>query len=226
MSDKKYCYPDTNVLINKLNIKDQDTLHNAERAITTVRGAELLKAPLPKTFDFATLKNIHKTLFKDIYSWAGKVREVPIAKSNLFCLPPFIEPMAAEIFQNLKSESYLKNLSPDEFISRLAFYMGEINALHPFREGNGRTQRLFFVQLARAAGYELAFDQIDSGRLLNADIESMAGHYTLLETLLKENISPIQPPSIKTQIKDIQKNPYQKDYKTSPKRSKNIDHNR
>lgn len=200
MSDTKYCYPNTNVLINKLNIQDYDVLHDAERAITTVRSAEIASKPPPANFDFETLKKIHKNLFKDIYPWAGKIREVNIAKSNLFCLSQFIEPMAKEIFDSLKSENYLKGLNKEQFINRLAHYMGEINALHPFREGNGRTQRIYHTHLAKAAGYDIAFEKMNKESLLNADIDAMSGRYELLEKLLSDNVQPIQRHSIKTQL--------------------------
>ncbi len=193
--DQKYCYPGTDVLKNKLDITDPLILHDAERAITTVRTAELLKKPLPKIFDFATLKSIHKFLFAEIYSWAGQPREVRIAKTSLFCNPQFIEQSAKDIFADLKRENYLRELDQDTLIERLAYYMGEVNALHPFREGNGRTQRIFFLQLAEAAGYKLAFAQMDKDRLLQADIEAMRFNYAPLQALLRENLTPLSDKS-------------------------------
>lgn len=188
-----------------MNITDAAELEEAERAITTVRSAEIAAGPAPKTFDFATLKTIHKTLFQEVYSWAGTPRDVRIAKTSLFCNPQFIDQSAQEIFQKLKDEKYLQGLPKEQFIDRLAYYMGEVNALHPFREGNGRTQRLFFTQLAKAAGYNLDFTKMDKERLLQADIEAMRFRYEPLKNLIQENIEPIQiqKTSIKEQIETI-----------------------
>lgn len=216
--DKKYCYPGTDVLKNKLNITDPAALHNAERSITAVCSAKLLKKPLPKTFNFATLKSIHKALFDPIYPWAGQTRDVRIAKTSLFCNPQFIDQSAEDIFTNLKYENYLQGLDKDTFVDRLSYYMGEINALHPFREGNGRTQRIFCQQLAEAAGYELSFEQMNKEQLLQADIEAMRFNYDPLKSLLHNNIAPLQKPSIKKQIETIKSQTDPEPVKKSPKK--------
>ena len=95
MSDKIYCYPNSDVLINKLNIHDRDKLREAERKLTMLRLMDLLEKPVTGKFDFEHLRNIHKYIFQDIYSWAGKIRTVDIAKSNMFCKVPFIEMQAS-----------------------------------------------------------------------------------------------------------------------------------
>jgi cell filamentation protein len=92
---------------------------------------------------------------------------------------------ADSIFGKLRNESWLRGLEKDDFIKRLAYYMGEINALHPFREGNGRTQRVFFVELSRRAKYELDFSQIDPAELLKSDIAAYKKDYSLLISLLE-----------------------------------------
>ena len=141
MPDTKYCYPDTEVLINKLDIRDLDKLHIFERKLTMLRLLELLDKPINGKFDFKHLQAIHAYIFQDVYDWAGKVRTVDIAKGNMFCNVRFISSQADVIFSGLKEEHYLAGLDEDMFIKRLAYYFSEINALHPFREGNGRSQR-------------------------------------------------------------------------------------
>ena len=99
MSDKMYCYPNSDVLINKLNIHDSDKLPEVERKLTMLRLMDLLEKPVTGKFDFEHLRNIHKYIFQDIYSWAGKIRTVDIAKSNMFCKVQFIEMQASVLFR-------------------------------------------------------------------------------------------------------------------------------
>jgi cell filamentation protein len=186
-----YCYENTNVLINKFDIHDPILLNNAERQITALKIAEFEKSPVSGKLDLPYLKKIHKFIFEDIYNWAGEIREGDflIKGDSIFCRAMYIESMAADIYNKLKSEAFLKNLNKSDFISRLAFYMGEINALHPFREGNGRTARIYFRQLCKNAGYQLNFHKIKKEDLIKADIMAFSRDYTLLETLLDRAIT-------------------------------------
>ena len=90
MPDKSYCYPNTDVLINKLGIKNAKELYEAEKRITSIEIQELSRNPLKGNFDFDHLKSIHKHIFQDIYEWAGEIRTVEIGKGNLFCTTPCI----------------------------------------------------------------------------------------------------------------------------------------
>ena len=85
MSDTIYCYPDSDVLINKLDIRELDKLHTFERKLTMLRLLELMDKPISGKFDFKHLQAIHRYIFQDVYDWAGKVRTVDIAKGNMFC---------------------------------------------------------------------------------------------------------------------------------------------
>lgn len=138
--DSIYCYPDSFILKNKLNIREQDVLEEAERNITALRILELKEKPLKGILNFKYLQKLHKYIFGDIYSWAGKLRSVNITKGNMFCDCKFIVQIADEIFEQLKHENYLKMCSEEDMPERLAYYLSEINALHSFREGNGRAQ--------------------------------------------------------------------------------------
>lgn len=188
MSDRIYCYPNSDVLINNLNIHETDKLHEAERKLTMLRLMDLLDKPVPGKFDFKHLRNIHKYIFQDIYSWAGKIRTVDIAKSNMFCKVQFIETQANEIFGKLQKECYLKELSKEKFSKKAAYYFSEINALHPFREGNGRTQREFIRQLACNSGYVLHFAAISEKEMVEASIDSFVCDYKKMEALFAKII--------------------------------------
>ena len=155
-----YCYPDSRVLKNKLNIHDFDELSLEERKLVKYRSRELFEEPIQGRFDFEHLKAILRYLFQDIFDWAGEVRTVDIAKGNLFCRCFVIEAEAKRIFGELKQEKYLRGLMIGDLSERLAYYLSEINALHPFREGNGRSQREFVRQLALLNGYFLSFVRI------------------------------------------------------------------
>lgn len=188
MSDKVYCYPDSEVLVNKLNIRNIDRLHEAERRLTMLRLDDLLNNPIKGNFDLKHLQSIHKYLFQDVYEWAGKIRLVDIAKSNMFCKVQFIDAQANEIFGNLKFDNFLNGISREEFVEKSAYYFSEINALHPFREGNGRAQREFVRELALHQGYRVCFADIDENEMLNASIASFICDYEKMERLFEKVI--------------------------------------
>ncbi|MEB8638184.1 Fic family protein, partial [Bacillus cereus] len=152
----RYTYPDSDVLVNLADIRDAQTLHDFERGRTALRHIELNVIPIKGNFDLEHLKAIHKHLFQDVYSWAGQLRTVNIGKNGfMFCDYQQFDRHADYVFGQLKRDNFLKNLSPDAFAKKAAYYYQEINFGHYFREGNGRSIRTFFEQLSREAGYEL-----------------------------------------------------------------------
>ena len=190
--DRIYCYPGTGILINKFDIKDKAKLHEVERDITAVRLVQLEKEPISGLFNFYHLKAIHKYLFSDIYEWAGEIRKGDfLAKGDtVFCRGQFIETYANSIFTELDIRTF-KTLSFEDMISKTAYFMGEINALHPFREGNGRALRAFFSLMLADLGYEWDMSGIDRKRLLQADINAFVRNYAALIEILNETVKPI-----------------------------------
>ena len=186
-----YCYKDARVLKNKFGIKDAEELQVAERRLSKYREVELLNSPINGQFDFRHLQKIHQYLFQDIYDWAGQVRTVDIAKGNLFCRCFAIEEEAERIFGELKQERYLNSLPVGKFAKRLAYYLAEINALHPFREGNGRSQREFIRQLAFQNNYFLSYAGISQDEMVAASVASFKLDYTPLEQLILEHLRPL-----------------------------------
>lgn len=181
MADRIYCYPGSCVLKNKLGIRDPEQLHKMEKRLTMLRILELLDKPMEGAFDLKHLKSIHKHIFQDIYPWAGQIRKVDIAKGTMFCNVRFIESQAEEIFGRLREEGFLRNLPEQLFIRRLAFHFSEINALHPFREGNGRSQREFIRCLALRNGYVLNFTNTARNEMLEASKASFLCDYEKIE---------------------------------------------
>ena len=154
--NSNYCYPNSNTLINKLDIKDDKLLQKYEAKITAAKLLALRQKGIIGNFDVEHLNAIHTYLFEDIYSFAGKYRNENIAKGVFrFAEWEYIEPELQRLFKELKNENYLADLSKEELAERLAYYLSELNVLHPYREGNGRTTREFIRELALKNGYVL-----------------------------------------------------------------------
>ncbi|WP_131748050.1 Fic family protein [Frankia sp. Cppng1_Ct_nod] len=162
MDDDPYCWPGTNCLRNKLGIRDAEELAAVEHTIVGLQRIRLTTRSLPGAFDTAHLQRFHRALFGDIYDWAGTIRNIRMAKgTSTFCLPQFLHEQLAELFAGLAADGYLIGLARGPFLERFATLYGELNALHPFREGNGRTQQAFLRQLAAAAGWKIRWDDVD-----------------------------------------------------------------
>lgn len=182
--DDYYCYPDSSVLKNKLNIDDEKALNEAEREITAIKTLELIDKPLRGELDFDYIKRLHKHLFSDIYDWAGELRKTDISKGNIFCQHELIEINAEVLFNELKAENYLEGLDKDAIVKRLAYYLGDLNTIHPFREGNGRVQRLFIRELASRVGYLVNFDGITPEEMIQASDKTFHYDYEMMEELI------------------------------------------
>ncbi len=170
----KYCYEDSNTLINKLDIKDQKMLQKYEAKITAAKLLSLRQKGITGNFDAEHIKSIHEYIFEDIYQFAGKTRTENIAKDEFrFAEWEYIDEQLECLLNKLKSENYLENLSKEMLANRLAYYISEMNVLHPFREGNGRTIREFIRQLALKNGYLLNFSKIDPKKMFEASVKSI-----------------------------------------------------
>jgi cell filamentation protein len=189
-ADDPYIDPATGVLRNLLGIADEAAIEQAEADIVATRSYELSKSPLKGHFDLTHLQAIHRHLFGDLYDWAGQLRIIDISKgSTRFAHHGHIESAAAPIFRQLAEEKHLAGLGPVAFSERAAYYLGELNALHPFREGNGRAQREFISHLAHAEGYYIAWENISQADVLDASIQSFSGNTAKLARLILENLT-------------------------------------
>lgn len=188
-----YKYPGTNVLRNKPGIRDEDALRQFEYEQTAVRIKQLRENPVLGKFDLEHLQAIHANVFQDVYEWAGVVRTVNISKGgSSFAQPAFIESEAKRLSALLAAERNLQGLKKPEFVARLAHYYADWNALHPFREGNGRTVRELIGRLAREAGYDLDQTRIDNTKdqWNDAARRSFHGDLTPVKQILTEAIRP------------------------------------
>jgi cell filamentation protein len=183
---ENYCFYGTDVLKNKLGIRDDNDLIIAEKEITSLKILMLYNMPIAKEFDLNSLCKIHKIIFDDIYEWAGQIRkgEFLLKGSSIFCRGQYIIESANKIFNNILEENNLYGLRKSDFVKRMAHYMGEVNALHPFREGNGRASREFFRQLSLNAGYTLDFSEIKNPRCKQRGIFCSIGNLLYMWGLL------------------------------------------
>lgn len=186
-------YPDSDVLKNKLGLRVQAELDAFEADATAIRLFELACKPLQGSFDLPHLQALHRHLFQDVYEWAGDLRTVDISKGDSrFANWAHIGGYLGRVLSQLPQENFLRGCPPEDAIRRLAHYMGEINAVHPFREGNGRVQRAFCSQLAEQAGYFIDFDGVERGEMYAAMIASFHGDPMPLETLLARVTSVVE----------------------------------
>lgn len=188
-SPDSYVYPGTDVLINKEGLKDAAALEKAEANYFAVGSYELTNSPIKGNYDFKHLQQIHARLFGDLYEWAGNPRTVDISKgTSRFAHHQFIESSANQLLRQLQKENYLKGLDADQISNRAAHYLGELNAIHPFREGNGRATRHFIGQLVKEAGYHIQWENITQKQMTNAAILSFNGDTRELAGLIKDNL--------------------------------------
>lgn len=183
------CYPGTTVLINKENIREQEKLNKVEKMYATLRATELLETNFTQPFTFEFYCNIHRKLFGDIYDWAGKVRTVDISKMGTnFCRVDNIVSLGNAKFGYLQRNNEFSKLPREKYIKEIADFYHELNMLHPFREGNGRTQRIFFSLLLRRNGNDIDFANCDADFLIMATVQAAKGVIDYLEDFFRSSV--------------------------------------
>lgn len=191
-SPDSYVYPGTDVLINKEGIKDAATLCIAESNSYLFASAALKAHPVKGNFDFNHLQQIHQRLFGDLYEWAGQARTVDISKgTSRFANHQYIEQSARQLLRQLQDENYLRDQQADTISEGAAHYLGELNAIHPFRDGNGRATRHFIGQLVKEAGYAIQWENISQQQMTDAAILSFHGDASELASLIKDNLKAL-----------------------------------
>lgn len=186
----RYCYVGTDVLINHYDIMDDKQLQSMETILSTQRLSELQERPVPGDFDLRHLQRIHAYLFRDLYPFAGEVRTENITKDGFsFAQARFIPVASEELFEQLMAEEW-EGMEVEELAERLTHYMAELNVLHPFREGNGRSLREFIRCLAIQADFHLDWSVVPKESVLKASIESVSNprplKYVIQQSLRKK----------------------------------------
>ncbi|MHC1791372.1 Fic/DOC family protein [Solidesulfovibrio sp.] len=191
----RFIDPQTGVLVNKLGITDADSLRQAEASLAAWRSFEMATGPVSGDFDFNHLRAIHAHLFGDIYAWAGEVRDVDLAKGDCrFANCRHIQTAGEALFAALGREEALRGLGASRLSERAGYYLGEINALHPFRDGNGRTQREFISQVVRQNGWRIAWENVKEAEMIEASRNSLLhGDNAGLVQIIRDNLHPLAP---------------------------------
>lgn len=149
--------------------------------------------PIKGSYDYNHLCHIHRHIFQDLYSWAGETRTVNIAKGNLFCLVQYIQGYSESIFPSYYNDCMRVKDNPTEFIHVFTGHYADLNALHPFREGNGRTQREFARELCLKCGYAFDLRCTNHVEMLAASVESLdRGDNSKLEATFRKCIMPLE----------------------------------
>lgn len=184
--DDPYCYKGSFVLKNKAGIRDADRLQEFEIEMTSLRS---LEARPKGKFGPAHYRAFHRHLFGDVYVWAGRYRTVCTSKGgNAFCYPEHIAPQMEKLFVRLGRAPFLGGATAGEFVAGAASFLAELNAVHAFREGNGRTQLSFIHALSIRAGHELVLSRVRHRQFLDAMIRSFGGEVAPLERELRQMV--------------------------------------
>lgn len=191
---QSYFYPNSVVLVNKLDIRDQSLLDKAEDRAVRMNSAD---RPEFKAFTLKEMQSIHKHLLSEVYSWAGNIRDYTTGRGDdVFARPELIKTyFDKHIHGDLKKENFLKGLPIEQFAKRAAHYASEINATHPFIDGNGRLTRVFIEDLAKSAGYYLDRTNLENKK--QDWYEAMAHSFKTASTdklhpLIQKALSPLE----------------------------------
>lgn len=181
----RYCYPNSEVLRNRLNIREMALLEVAEREITSFTIQNIYFEAPPHDLDY--MRRLHRQLFSELYDWAGEIRTINISKGGTpFCVHYRIEVETQKLFTALKKDGWLQNLDKNIFCMKFAEYYIEFNMIHPFREGNGRVQRLLFEHLALSAGFTLDWSDVEREEWLKANIDGVHVNYEPMKRIFQK----------------------------------------
>jgi cell filamentation protein len=174
---------------NLLGATTLEELYQREKIVTHAKMIILHDSPLSGALDYTHLKEIHRFLFEDVYTWAGKdryesgVTAIFAKGTTLFTAYDKVPSTASILFDSLKKEHFFTGQDRKTFVKSAALFMNGLNILHPFREGNGRVQRIFMQYLAQNAGYTLYFDKISAHEMVQASIEGAMGRTLRMEKI-------------------------------------------
>lgn len=179
-----YCYPDSSVLKNKLNIRDLRELKDVEEKFVAIKQLVLLQKPIPGRFTINHLLRIHRFLFEDVYPFAGHIRREQISKGETLFFPPdLIKRELRRVFGEIHEAGMLQEKKPQRQIQHLSHVMAELNIIHPFREGNGRGIREFIRCMAQVYGLTLNWGNADQNTMMDAAIASVYDDMAFCEIL-------------------------------------------
>lgn len=185
-----YFYEGGSVLANKFGIRNGVLLDDAVNDAVFARMMDVLpKVPDDAWFDAKHLRYIHGHLFQDCYDWAGEYRECPMGRNVDFCPPEQILGWMAEWSASFQKGFMLVSGDAGAMVGKLVGYWGGLNRIHPFRDGNGRSQAAFFTQACRVKGLDVCFSGRDIRNLRAARDEASDGRPAMLSGILGRSLS-------------------------------------
>lgn len=177
-----YCYPGTAVLRNLLNLRNDVELAKAERDFSELAASQI-SFELPP-YDLPYLQALHRSLFRELYAWAGEIRTLDISKGDTrFCNVSRIEPEAIKIFASMAEQGWYESYLRAPLIEAVAESFGDLNMIHPFREGNGRAQRILYEHVILNAGFEVNWWSVGPDEWLAANIAAVNCDYSPLQVV-------------------------------------------
>lgn len=177
-----YCYPESRTLRNRYDICDEAELEIVERELTLLATDAIQFSPPP--YDLAYLQALHRQLFGDLFPWAGEIRTIDIVKGETrFCHVPRIEAESHKLFDHLARQNHFTTLAREPLIAAVAELYGDLNVIHPFREGNGRAQRLLFEHIVINCGYEISWEGLGRREWLEANVAAYCCDYRPMTTI-------------------------------------------
>jgi len=194
ISEDPYVDPHTGLLRNKIGARTKAQLNKAEAEITYIIIATLTTGSRVDAleFDSQLLCDIHKEIFGDIYKWAGKVRTHDISKDwAYFAHAPHIQPELDRLSKELRAETKLSGDDREAFVDRITYYYSEFNAIHPFREGNGRAIRTFLRLLAIKHCHDIEWAKMDPDRNIRASELAMSTSTDEMRAMLEPLITKL-----------------------------------
>jgi len=181
------------ILKNVRGLTSRDSLLRFERVRTAASMTRLAMHPVRGAFDQDHLQEIHRRIFAEVFPWAGEFRHVNMSRhhSHPFATVQGLERKLEDCLEKLAGEKYLRGLDADDFSVRAAYFLGALNSVHPFRDGNGRAQREFLRQLAEEAGHPLNWNRISRKQMYQASDENH--NQALMAGLVEVVWSAIEP---------------------------------
>jgi cell filamentation protein len=211
-TDDPYLYPGTRTLKNRKNIRDAKELQNFESQSVLRRYLEARQHPIPGNFDTSHLKAIHRRLFQDVYDWAGQFRVTPLGKEEFiggpvtwFTAPGQVSSELDRVYSDLVRIGFLQGLTLTDFATRAASLFVSIFRIHPFRQGNGRAQRLFLDHLGQAADHELNFDVVSEERMIRASVDADRGDISTMRRLFTDILDPERYRALRAAVDFLEK---------------------
>lgn len=191
-ADDPYCQPN-GVLVNLLGLTNTADLADIEAELSALEIDELLRHPVPGQFSAAHLRHLHHQIFRHVYPWAGQFRQVDIAKGEThFVAHQDIDARLEGLFHSAAADHFYQHRDLPAFARAAAAFLIELNLIHPFREGNGRTQRVLLSQMARQAGHQIGWSGISETNMRQACIAGLQGDPQPMTRLLMVYLSAMQ----------------------------------